>query len=61
MNGVDDGYRAESPATAVNAVTMTAPNAITDLQDAYVKKTVDTLNDLPNVLWIVSERRLVPD
>jgi hypothetical protein len=34
---------------------MTAPNAITDLQDAYVKKTIDTLNDLPNVLWIVSE------
>ena len=55
VNGVDDGYRGESPATAVSSVTMTAPNAITDFQDAYVKKTIDTLNDLPNVLWIVSE------
>ena len=34
---------------------MTAPNAITDIQDAFVNKMVDTLNDLPNVLWIVSE------
>ncbi|MEP6595154.1 MAG: putative collagen-binding domain-containing protein [Ginsengibacter sp.] len=34
---------------------MTAPNAITDFQDAYVKKTINTLNDLPNVLWIVSQ------
>ena len=32
-----------------------APNAITVIQDAYVKKVIDTLGDLPNVLWIVSE------
>ena len=37
------------------SVTMTAPNAITAIQDAYVKKVIDTLNDLPNVLWIVSQ------
>jgi hypothetical protein len=55
VNGVDDGYRGESPAAAVRSVTMTAPNAITEFQDAYVKKTIDTLNDSPNVLWIVSE------
>jgi hypothetical protein len=55
INAIDDGYRGDSPETAVNSVTMTAPNAITDVQDAYVKKTIDTLNDLPNVLWIVSE------
>jgi hypothetical protein len=55
VNGVDDGYRDGSPETGVRAVTMTAPNAITGFQDAYVKKTVDTLNDLPNVLWIVSQ------
>ena len=55
INGVDDGYRGGSPATAVSSVTMTAPTAITDLQDAYVRKLVDTLNDLPNVLWIVSQ------
>jgi hypothetical protein len=36
-------------------MTMTAPNAITASQDAYVEKVIDTLNDLPNVLWIVSE------
>jgi len=34
---------------------MAAPNAMTDYQDAYVRKAIDTLNDLPNVLWIVSE------
>jgi hypothetical protein len=54
-SGIDDGYGEGSPATAVSSVTMNAPSAITDIQDAYVKKTIDTLNDLPNVLWIVSE------
>lgn len=34
---------------------MTAPNAITEFQDTYVRKTIDTLTDLPNVLWIISE------
>ena len=34
---------------------MRAPNAITRFQDAYVDKVIDTLNDLPNVLWIISE------
>ena len=48
VNGVDDGG-------GIGSVTMTAPNAITAFQDAYVKKMIDTLNDLPNVLWIVSE------
>lgn len=48
VNGLDDGG-------GLGSVTMTAPNAITTLQDAYVKKVIDTLNDLPNVLWIVSE------
>ena len=55
VNGIDDGYRVGSPESAVASVTMSATNAITDLQDTYVKKVVDTLNDLPNVLWIVSE------
>lgn len=48
ISSVDDGG-------GTGAVTMTAPNAVTDIQDAYVKKVIDTLNDLPNVLWIVSE------
>jgi len=29
---------------------MTLTNSITDFQDAYVRKTTDTLNDLPNAL-----------
>jgi hypothetical protein len=48
VNGIDDGGRTGS-------VTMAAPNAMTAIQDAYVKKVIDTLNDLPNVLWIVSQ------
>ena len=55
INGVDDGYHGGAAENGLASVTMTATNAITDLQDAYVRKTVDTLNDLPNVLWIVSE------
>jgi len=48
VNGIDDGG-------GLGSITMTAPNAITAIQDAYVDKVVDTLNHLPNVLWIVSE------
>ncbi len=53
INDVDDGY--VSGKQGINALTMTAPNAITRVQDAYVEKVIDTLNDLPNVLWVVSE------
>ena len=53
INGIDDGYTGGPKGTA--SITMTAPNAITALQDAYVDKVIDSLNDLPNVLWIVSE------
>jgi Family of unknown function (DUF6298)/Putative collagen-binding domain of a collagenase len=53
INGVDDGYTGGK--TGIGSITMTAPNAITRFQDAYVEKVIDTLNDLPNVLWIVSE------
>jgi hypothetical protein len=48
VNGIDDGGGTKS-------VTMTEPNAITAIQDAYVKKVIDTLNEFPNVLWIVSQ------
>jgi hypothetical protein len=44
VNGVDGGSGSAS-------MTMNSPNAITGYQDAYVKKMVDTVNDLPNVLW----------
>jgi len=48
VNGIDDGG-------GTGSVTMKAPNAVTAVQDAYVRKVIDTLNDLPNVLWVVSE------
>jgi hypothetical protein len=54
INGIDDGYKGASK-KGTGAITMTKPNAITKLQDAYVEKVIVTLNDLPNVLWIVSE------
>ena len=54
INGIDDGYKGGSK-SGTGAITMTAPNAITKIQDAYIERMVDTLNDLPNVLWIVSE------
>lgn len=56
INGIDDGYTGRPEIQGrIGAITMTEPNAITKVQDAYVEKVVDTLNDLPNVLWIVSE------
>jgi hypothetical protein len=48
INSIDDGG-------GNGSMNMTAPNAITGIQDALADKAVDTLNDLPNVLWIVSE------
>ena len=53
VNGVDDGYTSGS--SGVASVTMSSNNAISNYQDAYVKKVIDTLNDLPNVLWEVAE------
>src|SRR5262249_1692266 len=48
INSIDDGG-------GIGSVTMTSPNAVTAIKDAYIEKLVDTLNDLPNVIWIVSE------
>ena len=48
VNGIHDGGGTKS-------ITMTSANAILEIQGAYVRKVIDTLNDLPNVLWIVSE------
>jgi len=55
INGIDDGYRGGPPESGLASLTMISTNAMTDLQDAYVRKLIDTLNDLPNVLWITSE------
>ena len=55
VNGVDDGYT--SGAGGTNSVTMSGPNAISGFQDTYVKKVLDTLNDLPNVIYEVAEEQ----
>jgi hypothetical protein len=55
VNGIDDGYRGGAPETGYSSVTMTGSDKITDIQDTYVRKVIDKLNDLPNILWIVSE------
>jgi hypothetical protein len=48
VNGIDDGG-------GTGSVTMSETNTITCVQDAFVRNVIDTLNDLPNVLWIVSQ------
>jgi hypothetical protein len=48
INGISDGG-------GTNSMTMTSTNTITAVQEAYVKKMVDTLNDLQNVIWEPSE------
>jgi hypothetical protein len=48
VNSIDDGG-------GNGSMDMSGENEITAIQDAMVDKTIDTLNDLPNVLWIVSE------
>ena len=48
VNGIDDGG-------GTGSMTMTSTNAVTNIQDAYVRKVIDTINDLPNVLWEPSE------
>lgn len=54
INSVNDGYNGTG-SCGVGAFTMTTNNAVTDAQDAYVKKVLDTLNDLPNVIYAVGE------
>jgi hypothetical protein len=53
INGVDDGYTSGSSGTG--SYTMTTNNAVSNVEDAYVKKVIDTLNDLPSVIWEISE------
>jgi hypothetical protein len=55
INGVSDGYT--SGASGTNSYTMTANNAITNYQDAYVKKVIDSLNDLPTVIFEIAEEQ----
>jgi hypothetical protein len=51
INAIDDGYT--SGISGYNSQTGSNP-AITQIQDAYVKKVIDTVNDLPNVLYEIA-------
>jgi hypothetical protein len=53
INGIDDGYSGGTQGDG--SMTMSGPNAITAVQDAFVQKVIDTVNDQPNVLWEPSE------
>ena len=53
INGINDGYSSGSSGTG--SMTMGAANAITAIQDAYVRKVIDTLGSLQNVLWEISQ------
>jgi hypothetical protein len=53
VNGIDDGYSVGTSGTG--SMTMTAANSLTDVQDSYVRKVIDTLNSLPDVMWEISE------
>lgn len=53
INGIDDGY--SGGASGTNSMTGSVPNAFTAIQLAYIKKVIDTLNALPNVIWEASE------
>jgi hypothetical protein len=55
INNIDDGYKEGVEGTDVASITMKEENDITRIQDEYVKKVINTLNDLPNVLWIISQ------
>ena len=48
INGISDGG-------GTGSMTMSAANAVTAVQDTYVHKVIDTLNDLDNVIWEPSE------
>jgi hypothetical protein len=59
INSIDDGYTG-SGACGVAAVTQasaTTNPTLLAIQDAYVKHMIDTLNDLPNVIWEVAEEQ----
>ena len=52
INSIDDGYVIVS-ASGINSTTLSIP-AITAIQDAYVRKVIDSVNDLDNVMYEVA-------
>lgn len=55
VNGVDDGFAGGNAGVNSMNASYSGITGIYAVQDAYVKKIIDTLNDLPNVLWEFSE------
>jgi len=51
IQGIDDGYTTGT--SGYNSQTL-SNSAITQIQDTYVKKVIDTVNDLPNVLYEIA-------
>lgn len=51
INGIDGDPNADDQAVEVH--TLTVP-AVTSIQEAYVRKVIDTLNDQDNVIWEIA-------
>ena len=49
INGIDGDLDNDGQGTEIH--TLNVPKEITNLQESYVRKAIDTLNDLDNVLW----------
>jgi len=49
VNGIDGDLNGDGQGPEIH--TLSAPRAILDLQQAYVRRVIDTLNDLDNVLY----------
>lgn len=49
INGIDGDLNGDGQGAEIH--TLSVPEEITKLQESYVKKVIDTLNDLNNVLW----------
>lgn len=55
INGVDDGYISGSGGEG--SFIMQTNNAVSNVEDAYVKKMLDTMNDLQNVVYELAEEQ----
>src|SRR6266571_3925007 len=55
INGVDDGY--VSGSGGEGSFIMQTNNAVSNAEDAYVKKMLDTMNDLQNVVYELAEEQ----
>lgn len=56
INSVADGYL-NSGSVGTGMFTMTTNNAVSNAEDAYVEHLIDTVNDLPNVIYELAEEQ----